>query len=161
MAQSTWLQLVSGEEIRHLKENPGSIDDLDKAESFRTHFGLSLNYFLTGATYPNSPAHPLYAALDGAESVACPTLENAYFGVVTPEQAADLAAHLAAVDPAAVQVAVERADFEELVDEQEIHELEIFPPDEVPGLIVAELKELTAFYARAADAGLGAVMYTT
>lgn len=47
MAQSTRLHMVSGEEIRDLKENPGSIDGLDKAESFRTHFGLSLN-FLTG-----------------------------------------------------------------------------------------------------------------
>ncbi|MEL5957554.1 hypothetical protein AADR41_22820 [Streptomyces sp. CLV115] len=155
MAQSTRLHMVSGEEIRGLKENPGSIDGLDKAESFRTHFGLSLN-FLTGETYPNSPPHPLYAALDGAESVACPTLENAAFGVVVPEQAAEIAASLAAVDLAAVEVVVEQADFDELVDEQEIS-----PPGEVPGLIAAELKELTAFYARAADAGLGVMMYTT
>ncbi|WP_282699777.1 hypothetical protein [Streptomyces sp. CC219B] len=47
------------------------------------------------------------------------------------------------------------------MDERELYELEVVPADEVPGLIVAKLKELTAFYARAADAGLGVAMYTT
>jgi len=161
VAQSTWLQLVSAEEIHELRENPTSINSLDKADYYRTHFGAALNYFLTGKSYPGPEDHELWAALFGAEDIDCPTLENKAFAVVAPDQATELAARLATVDVAAVETAVGQADFDELVDEHELYELELITPDEAPGLILAEIEELTALYATAADSKLGVVMYTT
>jgi uncharacterized glyoxalase superfamily protein PhnB len=161
MAQSTWLQLVSNEEIHELGQNPSNINALDKADHYRTHFGASLNYFLTGEAYPSTSDHALWAALDGAESIACATLENAAFAVVSSEQAAKIATGLAAVDLAAVEAAIRLADFDDLLDDQELYDLELITPDEATGIIVAEIQKLTSFYAKAADAGLGVVMYTT
>lgn len=161
MAQSTWLQPVSSAEIHDLRKNPSSINELDKADDYRTHFGASLNYFLTGEAYPSTTDHALWAALDGAESIACPTLENKAFAVVSSERAAEIAARLAAIDLAVIEAEVRQADFDELLDEQELYDLELITPDEAPGIIVAAIKELTAFYAKAADARFGVVMYTT
>lgn len=161
MAQATWLQAVSGEEIHALRQDPTSINRLDKPVHYRTHYFAALNYFLTGQAWPGPEDHELWPVVSGADSIACSTLENGAFSVVSPDQATELAARLATVDVAAVETAVRQADFEELVDEHEIYELELITPDEGPEIIVAELARLTAFYAETADSKLGVVMYTT
>ncbi|WP_433683540.1 DUF1877 family protein [Nocardia sp. CA-119907] len=161
MAQATWLQAVSGEEIHALRQDPISINRLDKPVHYRTHYFAALNYFLTGQAWPGPEDHELWPVISGAESIACSTLENGAFSVVSPDQATELAALLATVDVMAVETAIRQADFEELVDEHEIYELELITPDEGPEIIVAELDRLTAFYAETADAELGVAMYIT
>ncbi|MFI2478627.1 DUF1877 family protein [Nocardia xishanensis] len=101
------------------------------------------------------------AVVGGADAIACSTLENGAFSVVSPDQATELAARLATLDVVAIETAIRQADFEEPVDEHEIYELELITPDEGPEIIVAELERLTAFYAKTADSKLGVVMYTT
>jgi len=161
MAQATWLQLVSGEEIQELRRNPSGVNHLDKPDCYRTHFGATLNYFLTGKSYPSPEHHELAPMLFGAESVACATLENGYFGVVSSDVAARIAARLATVDLTGVETAVGHADFDDLMDEYELYELELVTPEEAAGVIVAELEALVDFYAEAQKSGLGVVTYTT
>ena len=161
MAQANWLQAVTAEELRALRVNPTAINELDKSLCYRTHFGTALNYFLTGASWPGPDDHVLWPAINGADSISCATLENAAFSVVSPDLAAQVAAHLATVDPATIETAVGRADFVELVDDHEIYELELITPDEGPELIVAEFARLTAFYTEAARTEFGVVMYCT
>ncbi|MFE5547266.1 DUF1877 family protein [Streptomyces sp. NPDC056534] len=160
MAQSVRLQAAGSEEIDALRANPAGIGTLT-GDDHRTYLGPTLNYFLTGEAYPNPTGHPLGAVLDGAEDIDCPSLENGAFAVVPREQVADIAALLAAVDLAAVRTAVEQADFDTLLDEQELYDLELIPVDEAPGVITTEIKQLAAFYERAAQAGLAMAMYTT
>ncbi|MEV6387427.1 DUF1877 family protein [Nocardia xishanensis] len=161
MAQSTWLQLVSGEEIQELRADPRRINRLDKPDWYSTHFGAALNYFLTGDPWPGPDDHELWPVLGGTETIACPTLENNAFMVVASDVAAQLAARLATVDLASVEAAVGQADFDELVDEQELYELELITPEEAPEIIVSEITRLTAFYAKARASQLGVVMYTS
>ncbi|MEV0339294.1 DUF1877 family protein [Nocardia sp. NPDC050713] len=161
MAQATWLQAVSSDEIHALRQDPTSINRLDKPGHYRTHYAAALNYFLTGEAWPGPEDHELWSVVGGADSIACSTLENGAFSVVSPDQATALAARLATVDVLAVETAVRRADFDELVDEHQIYELELITPEEGPGIIVAELEGLTAFYAKTAESKLGVVMYTT
>ncbi|MFD6825249.1 DUF1877 family protein [Streptomyces sp. NPDC060085] len=160
MAQSVRLQTASNEEIDALRANPGGIGTLT-GDEHHTYLGATLNYFLTGEAYPDPTGHPLGSALDGAEDIDYPGLENGAFAVVPREQVADIAALLVAVDLVAVQTAVEQADFDMLLDEQELYDLELITADEAPGVIAAEIKQLAAFYARAAQAGFSMVMYTT
>jgi hypothetical protein len=132
MAQSVWLQAARSEEVDALRANPGGIDTLT-GDNHCTYLGTTLNYCLTGEAYPEPTSHPLGAVLDGTEDIDCPSLENGAFAVVPREQVADTAALLATVDLAAVQTAVEQADFDALLDEQELYDLELIPADEALG----------------------------
>ena len=161
MAMSTWLQAVTLDEIADLRGRPDSINQLDKPHYYRTHFGPSLNYFVVGSAYPGESDGPLWPMLHGATFVDTPTLENGSFGLITPAQASEIAALLAEVDVAAVAARVADADFDALIDEEEVDDLELITQDEAPDLIADDLASLVAFYAETARAGLGVVSYTT
>ena len=55
---------------------------------------------------------------------------------------------------------IEEADLDELVEVEELYDLEVVDHDEAPDQIVQEIKDLTAFYTRAAAANHGVAMYT-
>ena len=158
---STWLQAVSEQEMEELERDPGLINRLDKPRYVRTHFSASINYFVTGAAYPGPDHHPLWSMLDGGRSVACATLENGAFGLVSPTEAGLMARLVAEVDLADVVARIESADLDDLIGEEELEDLELIDQDEAPTVIVNDLKELTRFYADVAAERLGVVMYTT
>jgi hypothetical protein len=161
MAMSTWLQAVTAEEIAELRAQPDTINQLDKPHCYRTHFGPSINYFVLGSAYPGERDGPMWPMLQGATFVDTRTLENGSFGLVSPAQAAELAALLAGVDIAAVAARVAGADFDDLVDEEELYDLELITQEEGPELIAGELESLVEFYTETARTGLGVVSYTT
>lgn len=159
MAQATYLQAVSQEELDELCEEPTSINQLDKPDSVTTYFAPSINYFVTGSAYPTD--HDLAPMLMGEDSVDCSTLENGSFDFVTPDTVRAIAELLADVDLGDVRAKVEKADLEELVDEEELYDLEVLDSADAPETIAAELGKLQAFYEQAAEAGMAVVMYTT
>lgn len=162
MAMATWLQGVTDAEIDTLIGDPDAIRRLDNPIDHRTHFGTAINWFLVGNAYPGPDDHPdLWPMLDGANSVACRSLENGAFGVVRPARVPTIAALLAAVDLDDLKKRVAAADFSELVDEEELYDLELVAQDEAPALLQAEVEGLAAFYAAVSKAGLGVVMFTT
>jgi hypothetical protein len=161
MAMSTWLQAVTAEEIAELRSRPDGINRLDKPHCYRTHFGPSINYFVLGSAYPGEDDGPLWPMLQGAAFVDTPTLENKSFGLISPTRAGEIAALLAGVDIPAVAARVAAADFDELVDDEELYDLELITEEEGPDLIAGELAALVEFYAETARAGLGVAGYTT
>jgi hypothetical protein len=161
MAMVTWLQMVSDAEIEELRRNPGSINQLDKpaAETYRTHYACSLNWFVTGNAWPAD--EELAPMLQGDEWVSTSTLENGSFGVTPAAGAAKIAKLLAAVDVAAVRGAVAEADFDELMDE-EVGDAEILLEADDPGTALTDdLRALVRFYGQAVEKGLGVAAYTS
>jgi len=161
MAMATWLQMVSEAEIAALRANPPSINKLDKpaADSFRTHYFCSINYFVTGEAFGGDPVRGM---LTGLEAVDCKTLENGSFGVVTPAQATGLAQQLEKLDLDAIKAKVDDADPDE-IEEAEVDDFEILMEADEPAgeVIVSEVQSLAKFYKDAAKQQLGVVMYTT
>lgn len=159
MAMATYLQLVSQDELRTLESNPAAINELDQPVDFRTHFAGALNYFITGSAWPDE--QPLAPILFGSRNVDTPTLENGSFGIIDAAEVGALLAGLEAVDPAALQKAVESADLDALIEDEELYELEVIDPAELPGELVRALTELVGFYKQVAAAGGAIVSYTT
>jgi hypothetical protein len=160
MAMSSWLQAVTDEEIAGLRSDPSSINGLDKPLYYRTHFFDSISYFVTGEVNP-SGNHPLGAILQGEESVACATLENGWFHLLSPRAADQLVQRLADLDLDRVRDDIAHADLDDLIDEEEVYDLELLGEGEAPGTIVEELEGMIAFYTRVAAEKLGVVIYTT
>jgi hypothetical protein len=160
MAQMTYLQRVSEQEIAALRSDPASIMRLDNPSHF-THFACSINYFVNGDAFPDPDEHEFGTLIYG-DPVDCPQLENGNFDVITPAQVAELAPRLKNIDIQAIAKAVAAADFDQLVEEEELYDLELFEEDDDPGRMIAdELKQLIAFYRETAKLGLGLVTYTT
>jgi hypothetical protein len=159
MAMATYLQMVSADELAELERNPGGINQLDQRVWTQTYLAFVINYFLTGDAYPTD--HPLASMLGGSRSINTPTLENGSFGITEASEVAGIVVTLEAVDRAAVKAAVEAADFDELVADEELYELEVMDPDAVPGDVINDLEELLGFYKKVAAAGGAVVSYTT
>jgi hypothetical protein len=157
---ATYLQAANGDEIALLRSEPERINRLDNEPDWSTHLMPSLNYFLTGDAYPSDQG-PLGEALSGSESVACPTLETGSFDLVVPARAREVLEALRGVDPEEIRSAVEQADFDELVEEEELYELEIIPADEVADALLHDLEGLVRFYTEVVRLGVGVVIYTT
>jgi len=164
MAMATWLQMVSEAEIAALRANPPSINKLDKpaAESFRTYYFCSINYFVTGDAWGGGTDDPVGGMLSGFASVECSTLENGSFNVVTPAQAAQVSQGLDKLDVDAIKAKVDDADPDE-IEEAEVDDFEILMEADEPAgeVIVSEVQSLAKFYKDAANKQLGVVMYTT
>lgn len=166
MAMQTHLFLVTPDEIAALDEDPLSITRLDKPEdeSGGTYFACALSYFICGSAYPSyDESGPLAAALNGARSVECNTLENGEFHVVPPDVAARAAKALAAIDHEDLRERAREADHEELVDDEELYDLETLIADgsDVAETLLRDLEAVTDLYATAAEKGCGVVMYST
>lgn len=161
MAMAAYLYAVPAAEIERLQKDPESIGRLDgsMADCTCVYLHSSINYFLAGSGYPEPSEHPLGPLLHGMQTVYCVVLENGNFGLVAPMVAERLARHLVAVDLQDVRSRVEEADLDELVEAEELYDLEVVDHSEAPDQIVHEIKDLTAFYARAAAANHGVVMY--
>jgi hypothetical protein len=136
------------------------VRQLDGAAWHQTYFGPSLNYFLTGSAYPTGD-HPLAGMLYGARSVDCPMLETGSFGVVPANTVATIADGLAALDLDAVRSRIAEADIDAIIREEELDDLELVEAETVPSLLTDEIGKLTTFYAQAAKANSGLVVYTT
>lgn len=160
MAMNTYLQMVSDAELEALRDQPSSINRLVKpAEaSYSTYYACSINYFLAGDAYPSEGA--LASMLFGATAIETDTLENGSFGVVTASEAKALARALAELDLGELEARVRQADPDELADE-EVDDFELLVEDEDPAkLLVAEIRQLVAFYAGAAERNMGVAMFT-
>jgi hypothetical protein len=158
MAMATYLHMVTDDKIASADAN--LVRQLDGAAWHQTYFAPSLSYFLTGSAYP-SDEHPLSGALFGSRSVDCPTLENGSFGVVSASAVASIAQELAAVRLDEVKARIAAADLDRLIADEELEDLEVVEADTVPDLLTEEIRTLTAFYAQAAKANSGLLMYTT
>jgi len=165
MAMATYLQMVDKKEIGKLRANPEWIHELDQPsdDSYRTHFCCSINYFLTGSAWPDPDESGLACILGGSESVACKTLENGAFSLLAPDEVSVLAKRLARVDLKHVRAEIENADFDRLVEEEEVDDLELLEgiEEDPADLLMGEIDELIEFYGNAADAKKGVVSYTT
>lgn len=159
MAMATYLQRVSDEQLAALERDPGGINRLDEPIDFRTHFAGALNYFITGSAWPGD--EPLAAMLYGSRSVAASTLENGSFGVIESGEVAGLLAGLEAVAPSALRAAVDAADLDELIEDEELYELEVIDPSKLADTLVEDLAGLVRFYRQVAEAGGAVVSYTT
>jgi hypothetical protein len=109
--------------------------------------------------YPAATDHPLWPMLDGAEILACATLETAEFGLVPPEVTDQVATLLASVDVASVAAMVERADIENLVDDEELYDLELLDRTKAPTAIADAIEEIIVFYSQVAIGRLGVVTF--
>ncbi|MFT5358251.1 MAG: hypothetical protein ACI9KE_005489 [Polyangiales bacterium] len=158
MAMATYLQMVNLEELAQLEADPTTINALNQDTSVATHFACTLNYFLTGSAYPDD--HPLAALMQGSREVDAPTLENGRFGVIDPSETAALVDALSNVDIEALRKAVEAADIDELVEEEELYELEVMEHSEVQGELVEVLASLLAFYRKVSEENAAVVVYT-
>jgi hypothetical protein len=136
MAMTTHLQRVSEDEIAKLRREPESIMKLDQPGSHSTAFACSLNYFVGGNAYPD--ADDPYGNLFYGEAIDCSRLENGNFDVITPDRVAALVPRLAELDLAAITQAVREADFEELIEEEELYDLELLDEDEDAGKLIAD-----------------------
>jgi hypothetical protein len=160
MAPMTYLQRVTEQEIAALRADPASIMRLDNPSHF-THYACSINYFVSGDAYPD-PDENEFGGLIYGDPVDCAQLENGNFDVITPAQVAALAPRLKGIDVTAIAKAVGEADFDALIEEEELYDLELFEEDDDPGSMIAdEVKDLIAFYRETAALGLGLVTYTT
>ncbi|MFK8002225.1 MAG: DUF1877 family protein [Polyangiales bacterium] len=159
MAMATYLQMVTLEELAALEADPSTINALNQETSVATHYCCTLNYFLTGNAYPDD--HPLAALMMGTRVVDASTLENGNFGVVEPGEMEALVDALGKVDPEALRKAVEAADFDELIEEEELYELEVMEHSEVPGDLVELIASLHAMYEKASAENAAVVMFTT
>ena len=163
MAITTWLKMVSREEIEILEANPSSINKLNKKkeESCSTYFQNCINYFLTGDAFPDSSENPLGGLLSGFTSVETEILENGEVGIVRPDEINQLVLELTKVDLNEVKRNVQDADSDEL-EEQEVYDWEILADeDENPAeVLVSDIQKLIKFYKRADKNGLGVVIYT-
>jgi hypothetical protein len=158
MAMTTYLQRVSEDQIAQLRRKPDSIMKLDEP-GHSTTFACSLNYFVGGNAYPD--ADEPFGNLFYGESIDCKRLENGNFDVITPARVAALVPRLAEIDLRAFAKAVREADFDELIEEEELYDLELVDEDEdVAKLLVAELRSLIAFHRETAKLGLGLAVYT-
>ena len=161
MAMVTWVQQVNDSEIAALQKEPGSINRLDKpaAETFRTHYECSINYFVTGDAYPGD--HPLASLLCGTTAIRTSTLENGAFGVSSAAEVAAMAEALAKVDVDGIRTAVAAADFAELMEE-DVDDAEILAESDDPAKTLGdEVAELVRFYRSAAENALGVAAYTS
>lgn len=159
MAMATYLQKVTADQIAALKSNPSSINDLNE-DGFTTYFPGLINYALTGTAWPAGD-HPLDGVVYGNSSVETSTLENAAFGVVSPEEAVEMLASLKAVDIESKRGLIPEESFYEVIEEEELDELEVIAPSEIDETLVGELEGLIQFYEEIAEAELGMVTYTT
>ena len=160
MANDTCLQMVSRQEIEIVKKL-ACIGPLDKprAQNYSTYFPWTINYLLVGNPSPNPKnSKPLGAALFGLERVESDALEAGHFGIVRPGKVAAIAANLERFDLKNLARAYAKAYPSKLSD------LDDFRPDlpieEAAKHIVEDVRRLASFYRRAAQKGLGVVMYT-
>lgn len=158
MAMATYLQMVNLEELAQLEADPSTINALDQETCVATHYSCTLNYFLTGSAYPED--HLLAPLMQGSREVEAKTLENGRFGIIDPSDTAALVDALSNVDADALRKAVEAADFDELVEEEELYELEDMEHSEVPGELAEVLASLLAFYQKVSEENAAVVVYT-
>lgn len=158
MAMATYLQMVSPEELAQLEADPTTINKLDQPTSMSTYYSCTVNFFLTGSAYPGD--HPLAPLVQGSRTVETATLENGSFGVVDPSDVAALVEALTTVDSNAIRQSAEAADFDELVEEEEIYELEVMEHSEVPGDLVEAIASLLTFYQEVSAENAAVVMFT-
>jgi hypothetical protein len=165
MAMTTYFQMVTSAELAALEAEPTTINQLDQPDEqcAATQLQCTLAYFLCGDAYPDPTASALAAAIAGEQSVDTDTLENGAFYLVRPERVADAAREMAQLDLQAIRSAVQNAELEELVDEEELYDLEpwIYDDTDMGQVIVDEVKSLRDFCERAAAAGFAVALYTT
>ncbi|POM27875.1 hypothetical protein BTM25_22990 [Actinomadura rubteroloni] len=147
MAMAHWLQAVTDEEAATLRRDASSIDRLDTALSCWTHLYAAVEYFA--------------APLKPGESVTSAALETGWFHLLSPDEVAENAERLAKLDMERLRAEVARADFDALIDEHELYELELLQPAEAPDFIADEVERLAEFYAVAAGKNLGVAFYIT
>jgi hypothetical protein len=161
MATATHVQMVTDKELADIETTPSSISKLNQPadKTYTTHYACSINYFLTGSAWGEE--HPLAAMLSGKEQVNTPALENGQFGVVRPKHVAKLAELLSRVDTKKLRARVNKADWDELADEEVLDAEILQESDDPAGELLGDVERLAAFYADADKKKLGVVMYTT
>ena len=145
--------MVSVDQLKSLEHTPSTIDKLDQPVCYRTHFFTSLNYFLSD--FDLSPV------LDGSRFIDTDTLECGNFGIVDASEITKLANILASLNLQEIRKAVEDADFEALVEEEECYELELFSESEIPDALISDFSMLIDFYKQVAESGQAIVSFTT
>jgi hypothetical protein len=165
MALATILHLVSASDLGKLRARPTWINHLEPADgcTYLTHYTCSINYFVVGDAWPTSSRRrPLAGLLFGFSNVRCPTLENGSFDVVAPHQVRWVLDALASLDLAEVRRRVERADPEQLEEEEvDDYELLLEDDDRPADVIEVEIESLVAFYKEAARGRYAIVSYMT
>jgi|SRR6185436_3183892 len=165
MALATILHLVGAAELGKLRARPTWINRLLPPEehTYLTHYACSINYFVAGDAWPSgSRKRPLGGMLFGFSNVRCPTLEHGSFDVVEPHQVRWVLEALGAVDLAAVRGRIERADADDLEEEEvDDYELLLEEDGEPADVIEAELAGIVELYKRAARGRYAIVSYTT
>lgn len=160
MAMMTWMTAVASSQLDSLHADHESIRNLEGEGSFFTYLESSINYFLTGSAYPGADDSPLHH-LFGVESIQMASFETGYFQIVPVESVHTNARLLAEVDLGAVAAKIRDADFEDLIEEEELYDLEIIEADEAEELITGGIAGLRDFYAAASEAGWALVCWVS
>ncbi|MFC0042713.1 DUF1877 family protein [Actinomadura rayongensis] len=147
MAMAHWLQAVTDEDAAALRSDPSSIERLDTPLSCWTHLYAAVEYF----------AGPLKSG----ESLTTARLETGWFHLLSTDDVTENAQRLTGMDLERLREQVRRADFDELIDEHELYELELLDAAEAPDFIADETERLADFYTEAAGKNLGVVFYIT
>ena len=164
---STYYQSVGPDQLEALKADPDSINRLDQPEDrCNSMHGMSVvSHFLCGSAWVGPEDGPLAIALHGAETVNARTLELGFFTVVRPEAIAAVATALGAVALDPLLASVAETDLQELSEDEEaeLDELEMLldAQDDIPGMVVDEVRALSEFYSAAAKRGDAVVIYST
>jgi hypothetical protein len=162
MAMEACLQLVTDKEIDALVKDPTKLNALSN-QSAGSYFYNSITFFLCGNAWPKaSRKKPLTAMYLGFELVPTQSLENGNFGIVRPADVKLIADALAKVDLVKLKKQVEKADPEEM-EEEECYDFELLTDgdEEDPGkAVVDDVVKLRKFYEKAKKLGRGVVMFS-
>ena len=144
-------------------KNPATINQLDEPVFLFVNFQQTLCFLLTGESYPGDEDNALAIGLYGHDSVETSTLENGSFDLVRPERVPEVAQAYGAVDLNAFKAKVSATDFQELVEEHELYDIESWLGDdaEIHSGLVRELEQLRAFYAKVVLQKAGVAIYVS
>lgn len=158
MNPTTFVQMVTEEVIKKLKENPDTINEIDRKGGYATCMHRSVKFFLTDHLPPDEE-YPL-ATIFGTEEVECSALERGHFHLLAPADLATLAKSMAGVSLDDVKSRLDDADLEDLVDGKWIDDLDVLPDGESEEEIAWEIERLLTFYQDAAKKQVGLVIFS-
>lgn len=160
MSLQIHLQPVSGDEIEMLQADPECIHTIESSFFYSTYYYASLNYFLTGEAYPYENKEPLSYILRGQERYPCASLaESPYIEITRPENVIAIENALRKVDAAVLRDKIETADFDTIINAEELYDLEFGSKEGSIESIMSDLKRLQGFYAEVLNAKTGVVMH--
>jgi hypothetical protein len=152
-----FIMMVSGEQLKEIRSRPEAALEIDQESGIFTSLHKTFHYFLTDGSLAHE-GNPL-SAVFGTELVECPEAELGHIRVLEPEGLEALWSHLGPLEMATIEKRLEESFLKDLVEENRIDDIEVFPNGESEEEIAAGIEKLKEYYREAAEKGYGLVFY--